>query len=96
MKYYFYMAGETIGSLSRVDFNSDPIVLDRWDEKAKKWVFTPGLMGISGFASDADSYKEITKQEAERYMKKRAARKRRPLRCKKATSQNFSASGTPQ
>ena len=69
MKYYFYMFGDTIGSLNRVDFDSDPIVLEWWDAKNRKWVFSPELIGITGLASDADAYKEISKEEAGKYKK---------------------------
>ena len=72
MKYYFYMAGDTIGSLRRVDFDSDPIILERWDEEAKEWVFSPDTIAITRLGSDADAYKEISKQGAEKYMKKRS------------------------
>jgi len=47
--------------------NSSLVVLERWD--GKKWVFSPETLAISGFASDADNYKEITKQVAEEYIK---------------------------
>ena len=69
MKYYIYMVDKTEGSLRRVDMDSDPIVLERWVDG--KWVFSPETIGVRGFASDADNYKEITKQEAEEYMKKK-------------------------
>lgn len=70
MRYYFYMVGDIIGSLVRTDFDSDPIVLERWHVKARAWFDDPGIFGIVGFASDADAYKEITKEEAEDFMKK--------------------------
>ena len=66
------MAGDTIGSLRRVDFDSDPIILERWDEEAKEWVFSPDTIAITGLGSDADAYKEISKQEAEKYIKERS------------------------
>ena len=71
MQYYFYMVDNTIGSLRRVDMNSDPIVLERWIAKADKWVLSPETIAVTGLGSDADAYKEITKQEAEKYMKKK-------------------------
>ncbi len=66
--YYIYMIEDVAGSLRRVDMDSDPIVLERWD--GEKWVFSPETIAVRGFASDADNYKEITKQEAEKYKKK--------------------------
>ncbi len=72
MKYYFYMAGDTIGSLRRVDFDSDPIVLERWDAKTRKWVFSPETIAITGLGSDADAHEEISKEEADKYIKKRS------------------------
>ena len=71
MRYYFYMVDNTIGSLRRVDMDSDPIVLERWVATADKWVLSPETIAITGLGSDADAYKEITKQEAEKYMKKK-------------------------
>jgi len=67
MRYYIYMIDGVAGSLRRVDMNSSPIILERWD--GKKWVFSPETLAISGFASDADNYKEITKRVAEEYIK---------------------------
>ena len=67
MKYYFYVSGDTIGSLRRVNMESDPIILERWD--GEKWVFSPDTIGVTGLASDADEYKEVSKKDAEKYMK---------------------------
>ena len=66
MRYYIYMIDGVAGSLRRVDMNSSPVVLERWD--GKKWVFSETI-AITGFASDADNYKEITKRVAEEYIK---------------------------
>ena len=66
MRYYIYMIDGVAGSLRRVDMNSSPIILERWD--GKKWVFSPETIAITGFASDADNYKEITKRVAEEYI----------------------------
>ena len=63
MRYYIYMIEDVSGSLFRVDMDSDPIILERWD--GKKWVFSPNTIGIFGFASDADNYIEITKEARE-------------------------------
>ena len=68
IKYYIYTIEEVEGSLMRVDLESSPITLERWD--GKKWVFDPETLAVTGLASDADNYKEITKQEAEKYKKK--------------------------
>lgn len=68
MQYYFYMAGKVIGSLRRVDMKANPIVLERWN--AGKWVFSPETIAITGLGSDANLYKEITKEEADKYIKK--------------------------
>lgn len=70
MKYYIYMIEDVVGSLLRVDMDSSPIVLERWD--GEKWVFSPETIAVTGLASDADNYKEITKREAEKYIKKRS------------------------
>ena len=72
MKYYFVMIDEkTIAGLERADIESNPIVLERWDKATGKWVFNPDTYsGVSGFSSDADNYKEVTKQEADKYRKK--------------------------
>lgn len=67
MRYYIYMIDGVAGSLRRVDMKSSPVVLERWD--GKKWIFSPETLAISGFASDADNYKEITKRVAEEYIK---------------------------
>jgi hypothetical protein len=50
--------------------DSKPIVLERWDDG--EWVFSPETIAVTGLGSDADNYKEITKQEAEKYIKKRS------------------------
>ena len=68
IKYYFYMLGDVIGSLRRVDMEATPIVLERWDDG--KWVFSPETLAVTGLASDADNYKEISKQEAEKHITK--------------------------
>lgn len=70
MKYYIYMFDDVEGSLRRVDMDSKPIVLERWHDG--KWVFSAETLAVTGLASDADNYKEITKQEAEKYIKKRS------------------------
>jgi len=70
MEYYIYMIDEIEGSLRRVDMNSSPVVLERWDDG--KWIFSPETIAVTGLGSDADNYKEITKQEAEKYIKKRS------------------------
>lgn len=57
MKYYIYMIEDVCGSVFRVDMDSTPIVLERWD--GKKWVFDPETLAVTGLASDADNYKEI-------------------------------------
>lgn len=57
MKYYIYMIDDVAGSLRRVNLNSNPIVLERWD--GKKWVFSPETIAVTGLSSDADNYKEI-------------------------------------
>jgi len=62
------MVDDVSGSLRRVDMDSTPIVLERWD--GEKWVFSPETIVVTGLGSDADNYKEITKQEAEKYKKK--------------------------
>ena len=67
MRYYVYAIDGVVGSLRRVDMNSNPVVLERWD--GKKWIFSPETIAITGFASDADNYKEITKRVAEEYIK---------------------------
>ena len=72
MKYYIYMIEDVAGSVFRVDMDSDPIVLERWDVATQKWVFSPETIAVTGLGSDADNYKEITKQEAEKYIKKRS------------------------
>ncbi len=72
IKYYFYMIDNVIGSLKRVNLDSDPIILERWDAETRKWIFSPETIAITGLGSDADSYKEISKQEAEKYIKKRS------------------------
>jgi len=69
MEYYFYMVDSVIGSLRRVDMNANPIVLERWVDG--KWVFCAETIAVTGLGSDADNYKKITKQEAEKYMKKK-------------------------
>ncbi len=69
IKYYFYMLGDVIGSLRRVDMEATPIILDRWDDG--KWVLSPETIAMTGLGSDADNYQEITKKEAEQYMKKK-------------------------
>jgi len=79
MKYYFYIVGNTIGSLRRTDFKPGSILLERWDEATKEWINSPETYGgVEGFASDADNYKEITKAEAEKYIKKRSRPKATP------------------
>jgi len=70
MEYYIYMIEEIEGSLRRVDMNSSPVVLERWDDG--KWIFSPETIAVTGLASDADNYKKITKREAEKYIKKRS------------------------
>ena len=70
MEYYIYMIDEIEGSLRRVDMNSSPVVLERWDDG--KWIFSPETIAVTGLGSDADNYKEITKREAEKYIKKRS------------------------
>jgi len=40
--------------------NSSPIVLERWN--GRKWIFSPETISITGLGSDADNYKEITKE----------------------------------
>lgn len=57
MKYYIYMIDDVAGSLRRVDMDSTPIVLERWD--GEKWVFSPETIAVTGLGSDADNYKEI-------------------------------------
>ena len=69
IKYYFYVMGDVVGSLRRVDMESTPIVLERWDDG--KWVFSPETIAMTGLGSDAENYQEITKKEAEKYIKKR-------------------------
>lgn len=64
------MFDDVEGSLRRVDMDSKPIVLERWHDG--KWVFSPETLAVTGLASDADNYKEISKQEAEKYIKKRS------------------------
>ena len=71
MEYYIYMIDEIEGSLRRVDMNSSPVVFERWDDG--KWIFSPETIAVTGLGSDADNYKKITKREAEKYIKKRAA-----------------------
>jgi len=70
MKYYFYMVGKTIGSLRRTDMDAKPIVLERWEDG--KWVFAPETLAVTGLGGDADNYEEITKREADQYIKKRS------------------------
>jgi len=70
MKYYLYIIEGVVGSLFRVDLDANPIILERWAQG--KWVFDPETLAVTGLASDADNYKEITKQEAEKYIKKRS------------------------
>lgn len=70
MEYYIYMIDEIEGSLRRVDMNSSPVVLERWDDG--KWIFSPETIAVTGLASDSDNYKKITKREAEKYIKKRS------------------------
>ncbi|MBA7703803.1 hypothetical protein ES703_112597 [subsurface metagenome] len=70
MEYYIYMIDEIEGSLRRVDMNSSPVVLERWDDG--KWIFSPETIAVTGLGSDADNYKKITKREAEKYIKKRS------------------------
>jgi len=70
MRYYIYMIDGVAGSLRRVDMNSSPVVLERWD--GKKWIFSPETIAVTGFASDADNYKKITKRVAEEYIKEMA------------------------
>jgi len=60
MRYYIYMIDGVSGSLRRVDMNSSPIVLERWN--GRKWIFSPETISITGLGSDADNYKEITKE----------------------------------
>ena len=62
MKYYIYMIDNVAGSLRRVDLKTSPVILERWD--GKKWVFSPETIAMTGLGSDADNYKEITKEEA--------------------------------
>ncbi|GAG25357.1 unnamed protein product [marine sediment metagenome] len=57
MKYYVYMIDKVKGSLRRVDMDSDPIVLERWD--GREWVFSPETIAVTGLGSDADNYEEI-------------------------------------
>ena len=57
MRYYTYMIDGVAGSLRRVDMDSSPIVLERWN--GKKWVFSPETIAMTGLGSDADNYKEI-------------------------------------
>ena len=68
MKYYLYMCGDAVGSLRRTNFGKDAVILERWD--GKKWVDSPETMAVTGYASDADNYKEITKAEADKFIKK--------------------------
>ncbi len=68
IKYYIYMIEDVVGSLFRVDLDANPIILERWADR--KWVFDPETIAVTGLASDADNYKEITKKEAEKYKKK--------------------------
>jgi len=70
MEYYIYMIDEIEGSLRRVDMNSSPVVLERWDDG--KWIFSAETIAVTGLGSDADNYKKITKREAEKYIKKRS------------------------
>ena len=51
------MIDDVAGSLRRVDMDSTPIVLERWD--GEKWVFSPETIAVTGLGSDADNYKEI-------------------------------------
>ena len=45
MEYYIYMI-EIEGSLRRVDMNSSPVVLERWDDG--KWIFSPETIAVTG------------------------------------------------
>ena len=57
MKYYIYMIDGVAGSLFRVDLDSHPIILERWD--GRKWIFSPETIAVTGLASDCDNYIEI-------------------------------------
>ena len=66
-KYYFYMIGDIIGSLRRITRKPNYLSSERWE--AGRWIDSPDTYGgVYGFSSD-DNYKEITKQEAEKYIK---------------------------
>ena len=70
MKYYLYMIGKVVGSLRRVDLDPDVLILDRRDHRTRTWIPTPSMISITGLGSDADAFKEISKQEADRIIKK--------------------------
>ena len=68
-KYYFYMIGNTIGSLRRIVRKPNYLSSERWEAATGIWVDSPDTYGgVHGFSSD-DNYKEVTKQEAEKYIK---------------------------
>jgi len=75
MKYYLYILGDEKGSLMRADLDSNPIVLDRRDHNTRSWVFTPSMISITGLGSDDYAYNEISKQKADKIIKKEEPRK---------------------
>ena len=61
------MVGDKLGSIRRVDMQADPVVLERWDDEKKAWVWSPSsVVAVSGFASDTLGYREMTADEAQK------------------------------
>ena len=71
MRYFVYKAGAKVGSLRRVDMDSKPVVLERWDAAKKSWVWSPSSVdAVSGFASDTSNFEEISPESAKKMVGK--------------------------
>jgi hypothetical protein len=69
MRYFIRYIGEKDMSLRRLDMDVSPPIIERWDSSGK-WVFASSTLdAVSGYASDADSYHEVSEAEAEEYRK---------------------------
>lgn len=70
MRYFIrYSASGIPWNLRRLDMESDPVVLERWDFKTGSWVWDAKVLdAVSGFSEWEPDYVEITEEEAKEYL----------------------------
>lgn len=70
MRYFFYLADKNkVESVRRLDMDSDPIVLERWN--GTDWEWWPTTMdAVSPYSSDQESYREVSKDDSDKFIEK--------------------------